>query len=59
MTKAEMHVIAYCYHWSNESLWSLPRNERKMWVEIIKEQKNAENRETESGHSSSTYKESH
>lgn len=56
----EMHILAYTYHWDSRSLWSLPRNERRMWVELVVEQKKAEQKQiNNSGNSSSsTYKES-
>ena len=56
----EMHILAYTYHWDSHSLWSLPRNERRMWVELVVEQKKAEQKQiNDSGNSSSsTYKES-
>lgn len=37
-----MHVIAYCYHWDRDTVWSLSRFERKMWVAVIMKQKKAE-----------------
>lgn len=56
----EMHILAYTYHWDSHSLWGLPRNERRMWVELVVEQKKAEQKQiNNSGNSSSsTYKES-
>ena len=56
----EMHALAYCYHWDSLSLWNLPRNERKMWVEMVVEQHKAERKQINDGgsSSSSTYKES-
>ena len=56
----EMHILAYTYHWDSYSLWSLPRNERRMWVELVVEQKKAEQKQINSSgsSSSSTYKES-
>ena len=55
-----MHALAYTYHWDSLSLWSLPRNERKMWVDMVIEQRKAEQQQiNDSGSSSSsTYKES-
>ena len=38
-----MHILAYVYHWDRNSLWNIPISERKKWVEIVTEQKNAEN----------------
>lgn len=56
-----MHILAYCYHWSRDSLWELPRNERKKWVEIVLEQKRVEAEGVEGGNngedSQSTYRE--
>ncbi len=46
-TKIEVHVIAYIYHWGRNEILNLPVNERKMYVEFIKEQKEAENEATE------------
>lgn len=37
-----MHIIAYVYHWSATELWGLPILERKMWVNLIIEQKERE-----------------
>ncbi len=37
-----MHVLAYCYHWSRESLLEIPMRERKIWYEIVLQQKKAE-----------------
>lgn len=56
----EMHALAYCYHWDSHSLWKLPRNERKMWVNMVIEQNKAERKQiNDSGNSSSSaYKES-
>jgi len=39
----EMHILAYVYHWERDTLWSLPIMERKMWVKMVHEQKEAEN----------------
>lgn len=44
----EMHVIAYVYHWDRATLWRLPISERKKWVQIILDQKELENKQTES-----------
>lgn len=38
-----MHVLAYVYHWDRNTLWNMPIRERKKWVEIVEEQKRAEN----------------
>ena len=56
-----MHILAYCYHWDSRSLWGLPRNERKMWVNMIIEQRKAEQEQINNGGSSksSTYIESY
>ena len=40
-----MHFIAYVYHWDRSTLWLLSKSERQMWVEMIQEQKRAENNE--------------
>lgn len=37
-----MHILAYVYHWDRNSLWSIPVNERRKWVQIVTEQKEAE-----------------
>ena len=57
----EMHILAYCYHWDSRSLWSLPRNERKMWTDMVIAQHKAEQQQINDGgsSSSSTYKESY
>ena len=39
-----MHVLAYFYHWSRLDLWVIPRLERKKWVEMVKMQIKAENK---------------
>lgn len=44
----EMHCIAYVYHWGRDTLMSLPRSERKVWVDMIMSQKEAEKEEVES-----------
>lgn len=44
-----MHVLAYVYHWDVKTIWSLPRNERKMWVDLIKEQYEAEQKQLNNG----------
>ena len=56
----EMHILAYSYHWDSHSLWNLPRNERKMWVNMVDKQHKAEQQQINNGgsSSSSTYKES-
>ena len=38
-----MHLLAYYYHWSVFDLWNMPSIERKMWVNMIREQIKAEN----------------
>ena len=61
LAKQEMHILAYCYHWGNETLWDMPRSERKRWVDMIQEQKKAESEgieEGKSGHSKPAYVES-
>lgn len=42
-----MHVLAYIYHWDATSLWRMKRNERKMWVKEIVDQKKSERDEME------------
>ena len=42
-----MHILAYIYRWERDTIMSLRRKERRMWVEMIKEQKEAENDEIE------------
>jgi hypothetical protein len=37
-----MHVLAYVYRWSRDSLWLLSYKERKMWYDMIIKQKEAE-----------------
>lgn len=39
----EMHILAYIYHWDRNSLWNVPILERRKWVQMIVDQKNAEN----------------
>ena len=39
---ADMHIIAYCYHWDRDTIFELPRLERKMWAAIILKTKKAE-----------------
>lgn len=38
----EMHIIAYVYHWGYSDLISLSPKERKVWVKMILDQKEAE-----------------
>lgn len=42
-TKAEVHVIAYIYHWGRNEILNLPIKERKMYVDFIQQQQQAEN----------------
>lgn len=42
-TKVEVHIIAYIYHWGRNEIMNLPINERKEYIEFIKQQKEAEN----------------
>lgn len=44
-----MHTLAYVYHWDRDTIWNLPRSERKMWVELIHKQKEAEAEQIERG----------
>ena len=39
---SEMHILAYCYHWDRDTLWKMPRSERKLWVDMVQRQKKAE-----------------
>lgn len=56
---SDMHILAYVYHWDRDTLWLLPRSERKMWAEMVLEQKKAENKSiNNSGNSPNTYTES-
>lgn len=48
--KQEMHILAYVYRWDRNTLWSLPRNERKLWVEEVIRQKKAEKDAMNSSH---------
>jgi len=41
----EMHLIAYVYHWSRDTLFSLSLSERRIWVDKILAQKDAENKQ--------------
>ena len=41
-TKIEVHIIAYIYHWGRSEIMNLSINERKEYVELIKQQKEAE-----------------
>lgn len=43
----EMHILAYIYHWDRNSIWDLPISERKRWVQLIKDQKEAEREASE------------
>lgn len=42
-TKVEVHIIAYIYHWGRNEILKLPITDRKMYVDLIKQQKEAEN----------------
>lgn len=44
LAQLEMHILAYFYHWSRDSVVSMPRRERRMWVNQIREQIKAENK---------------
>ena len=57
---AEMHILAYCYHWDRDTLWKMPRSERKLWVEMVQKQKKAESDalSNENGTPESAYMES-
>lgn len=41
---SDVHVIAYCYHWTFTDILNLSRPDRKKFVDIIKRQKKAENK---------------
>jgi hypothetical protein len=43
-----MHVIAYVYHWEPATLWLLSKSERKMWFNMIEEQKRQEAKQMKS-----------
>lgn len=42
VARTEMHILAYVYHWSRNEVMRLTRSERKMWVNMIEQQKEAE-----------------
>lgn len=44
---AEMHILAYIYHWGRDEIRKIPRRERRLWVERIVEQKQKENKAQE------------
>lgn len=58
----DIHILAYTYHWSRESLWDMTRSERTMWVKLVQMQKQAEsnalNNSSNKGYSPSAYRES-
>lgn len=37
-----MQVLAYFYHWTPQVLYDMSIRERRMWVELLKEWKQAE-----------------
>lgn len=39
-----MHLLAYYYHWDRDTLVSLKSRERKMWVSMLREQIELENK---------------
>lgn len=39
----QMHLLAYKYHWGYKELMSMPRQERKLFYDMVLEQINAEN----------------
>lgn len=45
----EMHLIAYYYHWSRETIRNLTARERKQWVDLIIEHTNHINGADEGG----------
>lgn len=44
-TKVEVHIIAYIYHWGRNEILNLPIKDRKDYIDLIKQQKEAENSE--------------
>ena len=46
-TEYEVHIIAYVYHWEENTILSLPIKKRKRYVELINKQKEAENKAQE------------
>lgn len=59
-TLAEIHVLAYFYHWGREECWNTPCTERGVFYDKIRQQIRAEsgNGSTNSSTNSSRYKES-
>lgn len=57
-----MHILAYCYHWDRNTIVNLTRSERKMWVEMVRTQKEAEenaiNKDSTSNTPTHSYQES-
>ena len=48
----QIHLLAYKYHWGYEELMTMPRQERKLFYDMVLEQINAENesvKESEQG----------
>lgn len=41
-TLIEVHIIAYIYHWGRNEIMNLPIQDRKKYVDLIKQQKEAE-----------------
>ena len=46
ITEIEVHIIAYIYNWGRNEILNLPIKNRKRYVELIQEQKEAENKDT-------------
>lgn len=40
----EMHILSYFYKWDRNTVWNLNTKERKMWVDCVKDQIDAENK---------------
>jgi len=59
MAVGDMHILAYCYHWSRDTLWNMSRSERRMWVKMVQIQKEVERKALSTGDSTpvSTYQE--
>ena len=46
-TLAEVHIIAYIYHWGRNEIMDLPIKVRRKYVQMIKQQKDVENSQYE------------
>nr|DAT58998.1 MAG TPA: hypothetical protein [Caudoviricetes sp.] len=60
LTLAEIHNLAYFYHWGREECWNTPCNERGVFNDQIRKQLKAENGSSSNGSTSNKpkYKES-